>query len=61
MITGRAGHAPVIVCPSTFSQLELNFRPEAAIGFGDRAGRNVLHRFTRADGLASHLQPIGPW
>jgi hypothetical protein len=51
----------VIVCPSTFSQLELNFRPEAAIGFGAEPAGMMLHRFTRADGLASHLQPIGPW
>lgn len=57
-ITGRVAHAPVVVCPSTFVQVRLDFESDAVSMVGEPAAI-VIHRVNAAGDLVSHFQPTG--
>ena len=57
-ITARIGGVPLVVCPSTFAQLDLTFDPGADIVLTDEPQAFALHRVTPEAGLVSHIETV---
>lgn len=53
-VVGRVAHAIALIAPSTAHQVELTFHPEDLGAFIFEPPAYMLHRWTAADGLASH-------
>ncbi len=59
-VLGQVAHAPAWIGPSVGHQLALSLRADASGAFVLEPPAFTLHRWTEAEGIASHIAYVGP-
>jgi Icc protein len=60
-ITGRIGQVPVVVAPSTYLQVRLDFEAGNGVSLVEEPQAIAIHRFSASGDLVSHIQPTGSY